>query len=329
MFPFLFQADFESGDLSQWGTVTNPGTPAQMAAQHYTAMVQRGVGEVPYRGAYALHCDLALGTADAFVASAAIAAGATAGVRFMVYVGRNLRMGTGDQLTLARVDCATDQTSLILDNTTGTPRLNMTGTYAAGQNRFSGLTLGEWHCIEMTTAGTALQGLVDGGGVGAPLPGLTAPGVTGIRLGTMGIDAGTTQGHILFDQVVADDTRVFGFPERYPQIVQVTSSGVVAPGMGRYQRFNLIAGHDTDNVIALYDSDIAGPGPEQLLAPTLTSALANREYHPGRQAGYFSYGLKVLMSGTNPQAMIVLADAYTSSGAIAEWATRRPPLRVA
>jgi len=329
VFPYQFQGDFETGDFSQFTTVTNPGTPPQMAAQHYAALVQKNVGEVPYRGAYCLHCDLSLGQADAFVASAAITGGATAAARFMVFVGANLRMGLGDQLTLARIDCGTDQTLVTLENTTGTPRLVMTGTYAAGQSRVSALGLGQWHCIEGASAGVAMQMLVDGGEIGAPLSGLVAPAITGIRLGTMGVDAGTTQGHILFDQVAVDDTRLYGFPERYPQIIQVKSSGVVMPGSGRYARINLIAGHDTDNVLALYNSDVAGTGPEELLAPLLTSTVANREYHPGRQAGYFEHGLKVVMSGTAPQALIVLGHALCSAGAIAEWARRRPLMRVA
>jgi hypothetical protein len=329
MFPYLFQADYESGDFAQWTTVTNPGTPPQMAAQHYSVLVQKNVGEVPYRGAYAQHCDLSLGSADAFVASAAIVGGTTGGVRFMVYVGPTLRMGVGDQLTLARIDCGADQTPLMLDNTTGTPRLTFSGAYAAGQTRLVALTLGQWYCIEVASVGTGMQGYVNGVAAGAPLSPVAAPGITGLRLGTMGIDAGTTQGHILFDQVVADDVRVFGLPERYPQIMEVRSSGVVIPGSGRYERVNLIAGHASDNILALYDSDLGTAGPEELLAPLLTSELANREFHVSKRAGYFQYGLKVVMSGTNPQAIIVLGQGLTSAGAIAEWARRRPLMRVA
>ena len=329
MFPYQFQGDFESGDFSQFATVTNPGTPAQMTVMHYTEMVQKGIGEVPYRGAYAQVCDLSRGSADAFVAPAAITPVATSAVRFYVCVGLNLRMGIGDLCTLARIDCGADQTSLVLDNTTGTPRLDVTGTYAAAQHRYSALTLGQWLCIEAEAIGANMQCYINGGTNGVPLTGLASAGVTGVRLGTTGIDAGTTTGYVAYDQLAVDDTRLAPYPERYPQIIQVKGSGVVIPGSGRYARINLIAGHASDNTLALYDSDVAGTGPEELLAPILTSELANRDYHPGRQAGYFTYGLKVVMTGTAPQALIVLGHAMCSAGVIAEYARRRPLRRVA
>jgi hypothetical protein len=245
-------------------------------------------------------------------------------VRFYLCVGKNLRMTTGDIVTLARIDCGASQTSVLLDNVTGTPRLDVTGGYAAGQHRYGALPIGEWVCIEAVATTTNMQTYVNGGANGAPLAGLASPGVTLVTLGTLGIDAGTTQGYVAFDQLVVDDTRVYPFPERYPQIIQVTSSGVVIPGSGRYERFNLIAGHASDNIISLYDSDVAGQGPETLLAPTLTSELANRDFHVSKRAGYFTYGLKVLMTGTAPQAMIVLGHAMCSAGVIAEYARRRP-----
>jgi hypothetical protein len=323
MFPYIFQANYETGDFSQFASATNPG---QMVAEHYAAMVQKNVGEVPYRGAYAQHHDLTLGTANAFVVTPAITGGGA--VRFMLYVSADLRMGLGANITLARVDCGADQTILLLENSTGTPRLNVQGAYAVAQ-RTAGLTLGQWHCIEYVTSGVDMQLYMNGGAVGAPLTPLASPVITEARLGTMSFVAGTYAGHIAFDQVVVDDLRIYGLPERYPQIITVTSSGVVIPGSGRYERFNVIAGHDTDNVIDLYDSDVAVHPLETPLAPTLTSAIANREFHLSKRAGYFQYGLKVVMTGTNPQAVIVLGHALCSAGAIAEWARRRPAMRVA
>jgi len=329
MFPYQFQSAYETGDFSQWTTVTNPGTPPQMAVRHYSELVQMNVGEVPYRGAYAHCCDFSLGAASAFVATPALTPAAVGGARFMLYVSKNLVMSVAANVTLARIDSGADQTVVLLENTTGTPRLTMQGNYGGAQARATALALGQWHCLEFVTNALTLQPLVNGGPVGAPLTPLTATGLTGLRLGMITPTAGLTQGFVLFDHVVVDDARVYGLPERYPQIITVLGSGVVIPGSGRYARINLIAGHDTDNVLDLYDSDVALHPMEERLAPTLTSDVADRQYHPGKHAGYFQHGLKVVMSGTNPQAVIVLGHAMCAPGAIAEWARRRPPMRVA
>jgi hypothetical protein len=329
VFPYIYQADYETGDFSQWTTVTNPGTPAQMAVRHYAELVQMGAGEVPYRGAYAHCCDLSLGAASAFVATGALTPLATGAARVLFYVSPNVQMTVASSVTLARIDSGADQTSLLLDNPTGTPRLTVQGTYGGGQARSTGLALGQWHCFEAVTTGTTLQPYFNGSGLGAPMTGLAATGLTGMRVGMIAPTAGLTQGFVLFDQLAVDEARVYGLPERYPQIITVLNSGVVIPGSGRYARINLIAGHDTDNTLDLYDSDVALHPNEERLAPTLTSDLADRSYHPGKEAGYFQHGLKVVMTGTAPQAVIVLAHAMCASGAIAEWARRRPPMRVA
>ena len=329
MFPYQFQGDFETGDFSQFTTVTNPGAPAQMAVRHYSELVRMNVGEIPYRGAYAHCCDLSLGAASAFVATPVLTPAAVGAARFLFYVSPNLVMPLATNVTLAQVDSGTDQTLLILENTTGTPRLTIQGTWAVDQARSTGVALGQWHCMEFVTDALTLQPLLNGGIVGAPMTPLTAEGLTGLRVGMMSPTAGITQGFLVFDQVVVGDERVFGLPERYPQIITLTSSGVVIPGSGRYARINLIAGHDTDNTLDLYDSDVAVHPMEERLAPTLTSDVADRQYHPGKQAGYFQHGLKVVMTGTDPQAVIVLGHALCSAGAIAEWARRRPLMRVA
>jgi len=329
VFPYQFQGDFETGDFSQFASVTNPGTPAQMAVRHYSELVRMNVGEIPYRGAYAHCCDLSLGADSAFVTTPALTPAAVGAARFLFYVSPNLVMPLAANVTLAQIDSGTDQTLLILENTTGTPRLTIQGTWAVDQARSTGVALGQWHCMEFVTDAMTLQPLLNGGIVGAPMSPLTAEGLTGLSLGMIAPTAGITQGFLVFDQVVVGDARVFGLPERYPQIITLTSSGVVIPGSGRYARINLIAGHDTDNTLDLYDSDVALHPNEERLAPTLTSDIADRQYHPGKEAGYFQHGLKVVMTGTAPQAVIVLAHAMCAPGAIAEWARRRPPMRVA
>ena len=111
MFPYQFQGDFETGDFSQFTTVTNPGTPPQMTVMHYTEMVQKGIGEVPYRGAYAQVCDLSRGRPMRRWRQRRLPPWRRLACAFISCVGKNLRMDDGRIVTLARIDCGASQTT--------------------------------------------------------------------------------------------------------------------------------------------------------------------------------------------------------------------------
>lgn len=334
---YLLDADFDEGVLDT--TVfngTTVDTQAKFVIRHYTYLIQQLRRELAYRGAYCVDLNLALGTADAYVESTLVAT-ALAGTlwfRFMLCV-EDLVMASLDAFSLLEVQSAGPVTEAMVGirrTAAGNNEVYAGETHNAGTTVGSSLLPG-WHCIELGLLldsgggndGT-LQLFVDGYQVGATITTLDQAAITQMRFGAMRLDAGTTSGMVLLDNLVAATYRVGGFPQRWPQTVVLTKSGHVAVGNGSYEDFYLMPGGPLDNHALLYDTDEANTVAElAFVGPDIANSAPYglNGYIASHRDGNFHRGLYVKLSGTNPRAYIVLRDANLSNGAIRNYAWRR------
>ena len=241
--PYLLEECFEDGTSARFdGTGSNGNS--KLNVRHYSWLASRlqYPDAVPYRGAYALHCDLSLGTADAYIQSDTqldLAASDPVSIRFYFQATRNLTMAASDRFSIFQLQSAgpVSEASIDIRNNAGVYQILASETGAAATVRATDLILDVWHCVEIAVLVDSGGGdgtvtfYLDGYPIGAAIGTLTQAAVAQARLGALNIDAGTTAGHLLFDQFVGDDTRVFPLGQRYPHAMTLTQSGHV--GVGR------------------------------------------------------------------------------------------------
>lgn len=280
--------------------------------------------------------DLRLGTADAYVQENEgfdVAASTAASARFYFFASTNLTMADTNTFDILQWQsgAGTTEFSVNILDTSGVKSLRA-GDTGGAVFRSSPLTLGVWHCIELSiNTGSGANGTadfyLDGNQIGAQITTIASAALTQARLGSIGIDAGTTAGRLLFDEVIVDNARVFPFRQRYPRQIMLTQSGHVAVGMGRLSQVTLLSGGAADNEMSVYDDDTANTNDaSNLIVPTLRNLNADipESWEVEPQDGYFERGVYVTLSGTNPRALITIADSLLSVGAIASYAQRRP-----
>ena len=336
-FPYVADQNFEAGGVTEWTSETD--TEAKLNVRHYTTLAQHGARlELPYHGAYCAHVDLSLGTADAYLQEDTaydLAADGTLHIRFMFYA-KGLVMAASDRFTIFTLQSAgpTDEVAVSVINSAGVIQLVAaeTGATAVGSGRVCDLVQGVWHTIELSVnidAGGGNDGtvnfFVDGSQVGAQITALDQGAIIQARLGAIGIDAGTTAGHLLFDSVVADDTRVFQPTYRFGQTRTLTKSSHVYVGPGQLQSVTLMAGAATDNALICYDTDAANTA-ARIIVPELRNAQGASDtvtYHVPALAGYFQRGCYVALSGTNPRAQVTARQALNSVGNMRSFARDR------
>jgi hypothetical protein len=339
-FPYVADQNFEAGGFTEFDSEVD--TENKLAVLHYTTLAQHGARlELPYIGAYAAHITLAGGTADAYLQEDDLYDLAAAGIlhlRFMVYV-KGLVMAASDRFTIFSVQSAgpTDEMTVSILNDAGVLRwvAAETGATAVGSGRTAPLVQDQWHTVELSLTvdsgagndGTAAF-FLDGYPVGTPITALDQGAIIQARLGAIGIDAGTTAGHLLFDHVVADDTRVFPPGDRFGQSRLATKSSHLFVGPGQLQSVTLLAGAATDNALICYDTDEANTNaPSRMIVPELRNAQGASDtvtYHVSAGAGLFQRGCYVALSGTNPRAVITARQGLSSVGSLRSWVKNRP-----
>jgi hypothetical protein len=335
---YPYEMCFESGDLLE--ATSEVDTQSKLSCDHYKRIVEQlGLypAALPYKGAYCAHVDLSLGIADAYVQEdtgfdAALAS--PRAVRVYFQATSNLTMAPGDYFTIFALQSTggTDEAVIGVVNNAGAYQLVFaeTATLAAAQGaatRSAGLTLNAWHCLELVCAIDAAAGTLaaylDGYQVGTTITGLAQGAITQARLGVIGQDAGTTQGHLLFDALISSTTRIGPLQYRYGQTVNITKSGFVALGPGCLRDYALIPGAGTDCHMTLYDLDaqpvLAGSEP---LGPPLGN-FANFTVEKYHRRLYFQNGLYAAINGTAPRAMVTLHEANLSDATIRKHALTR------
>lgn len=280
-------------------------------------------GYTPYRGAYCMHINQAIGTST----TAAVvtetgdfdtAAAGTIHVAF-AFMADQLTMAASDVVTIFSLDAAgpTSEAEVQLFNNAGTIELRGgDGTTFRATN----FTQNRWYWIEMSClidSGVPNDGTidfyVDGSQIGAQITGTDQGAITQARWGAHTI-TGVAAGHLFYDQLMADDARIGFYYPRYPQQYTYTKSSHVFVGPGVVSRLTLVS-TTAGNIVRLFDTDTAYVTAQQIAAVELAIGAALSMEVPT----YFERGCYLELTGTNPRAQIALDRnagpiAYSDAG---------------
>jgi len=337
-FPWLTENGFETGAIGHFDAFSpDPFTRSQYA--HYSALAKVPGLPAPFRGAYCFKVDLATNTTDHYLQETgswdvALAAAAMSW-RFAFFLSKNTVMANANEFAIFQLwsGATTVEVGCYVNYTTANGfRL---GIGEATASQFIALSLGEWHFIELTftpeTAGdgtandASIAGWLDGGAF-TTVSTLDVAAITSGVMGVIGQDAGTTAGHVLFDDVIADDARIFPPVRRWPLHRVITQSEHVFVGPGIVDSAELISGVATDNVLTLFDTDTADVNEANCFVLRLNNT-ANSELVPSGDLSnrQFIRGCYAQLAGTNPRAVvnILRASAYASDGAVREYGAKR------
>lgn len=340
MFPYVAHMNFEAGGVAEFDSETD--TESKLNVRHWSWLAGHGARlELPYHGAYAMHIDLSAGTAAAYLQENDLfdlSADATLHIRFYFYA-KGLTMATSDRFNIFALESAADTNEVAVGviNNAGEIQLicSETGATAVGAgSRQTYLEQGVWHCVELSVnidAGGGNDGtidfFVDGQQVGAQITALDQGAIVHARFGVTGIDAGTTAGHLLFDSLVADDTRVFPMRSRFGEQQMAMKSGHLFLGRGELEQVTLMAGAATDNALILYDTDEANTNDaSNIIVPELRNAQGASDtvtYNVPKGQGWFERGCYAALSGTNPRALVMARRATQGIPALRTFAPSR------
>ena len=326
-FPYLFEANFETGDNSEWDGESDTGSLLDFP--HYSELARTPGMGMPYRGSNCAR--IAMGDANDHTLTAGavnVSANGTFGVHFALFIGKDVAATANDTFALLELQAsATVELSVGLRITATTDEVEIgVGETAPTAFASSTLTKGRWYVIEVT-------GNVDAGGgddgdaelrvdgtVVASVSSLDQGAITDAVFGTQDTLA-TTTGTILLDEFIADDTRV-GMDNRWSQDRLLTKSGHVFVGPGVVDNITLISGAGTDCVMELFDSDVADTA--QPFRARLANTANNEIVDPaGMPVGEIVKGAFVSLSGTDPRALVKIGRAIRSDGGLRDHALRR------
>lgn len=329
-FPFLSETGFESGTLGHFDVETD--TETRLDFPHYTELARIPNMGMPFRGAYCMRVNLANdGTpADAYVQETGswdTGADGTIFFRFQFWISRDLVMANNDEFALFQLwsGASTVEGGVYVNFTTANGFRVGVGETSASQ--LKPLTLGQWHTMEIgfnIDAGGGNDGTIDAwldNAAYTQITGLDQAAITSGVLGVLSQDAGTTTGVVLFDEVIADDARIFPPVERFQDTILMTTSGHVFVGEGTFD-VTLLSGAATDCVASVFDTDLAYTSDASNLVVELKNIAANESVpdYPRR----VQRGCYVSLSGTNPRALVTLRKVmHYSSGAMRGYGLRR------
>jgi len=338
-FPYICESNFENGATGFDTAVTD--TQAKISYPHYKTSVRR-YGVPPYRGAYTMLLDQSIGVvgtaANQVQAAFNVAATETWGIGFAIYIKSDLVMANTNRCTICSIDSAGPVAETVVDLVYTTAaglqiHLNELQATAIGALPIASISMDQWHWID-------LYGVLDAGGANdgtstlyvdntliGTLTALDQAAIIDFKLGLIGGDAGTTAGHIFFDNVLADDARV-PYQDRYPMNMQLTANGHVFVGPGTLDGARLLTATAGDS-LKLYDTDTAtilSGGGAGLESYTCELTVANPDViYPLP----FYKGCYAVIAGTNPRAQCSISlsppvgyprHAFYSDSGVKRWA---------
>ena len=333
-FPYLSEENFGAGTTGHFDAESDVGVRLDIA--HYSSLAAVPGLAMPYRGAYAMRVNLATATDDAYLQETGswdTNASGTIWFRLMFWLSPDLTMANADEFAIFQLWSATNtvEGGAYINYTTANGfRIGIGETSASS---FLGLTLGEWHCLELKfliDSGVGNDGTLDGyldGSAFTQVATLDQGAITSGVVGVIGQDATTTKGVLLIDNIIADDAQIFPPVRRFDEDVLITKSNHVFVGPGRLENASLLSGAGTDNVLTVYDTDVAYTSSASAAKLELKNTANNEVVDPAGVPIDFKRGCYVVLSGTNPRALIKFSKtpAYGSDGAIRNYANRRTP----
>jgi hypothetical protein len=315
--PFVFECGFDSNSISPFNSETDVDGKGNIRHYSYLAKQLSFSHAVPYKGAYAYHIDLSGGVNDCYLEELEgfdTAATGTIALR-LYFFAAGLVMATSDRFTIATLQsgAGTDEATVSVLNNAGQLQLVFaeTGAIALGAaTRTSDLIQNAWHCLELVCVIDAgggndgtLTAFVDGYQLGAAITGLDQGAITQARIGALGIDAGTTAGHLLFDAIVGDTARVGPLAVRFSDQRTLTQTGHIILGAASIVEVDLIQSSVVDETMELWDTDSAD-----------TTDLSKRIFvYNAIRPIYVTKGLYCVLAGTNPIGVVKVCEAKDMS----------------
>ncbi len=338
-FPYDHHVNFESGTRGSFDGETD--TNSKLDFPHYSELARFPGHGAPFSGAYCMRVDLSGGTADAFVnenASWDFALNASTSFRFYLWVSDTIAMADADEFIVWALRSAAAYEAVVAINFTTANGLRIgVGKTAAAQ--FLPLTTNQWHLIDMSLeidAGGGNDGSIAwrlDGVAGTTVSSLNQLATTTGRLGAMDIDAGTTAGVLLFDDIATDSERIFGIlpQDRFSTDVLMVADGHAFVGPGCIDNLTLNASETADCAVRIYDTDVANSdGIENVkLILRNTGTTGGEIVDPAGVPITVKRGAYVTLAGTadalGPWARVKIgrAAAYGSDGAIRSYGLRR------
>ena len=336
-FQWISEENFELGTRGHFDATTNGNS--KLDFPHYSELARTPGLAMPWSGAYCLRCNLGLGTSDAFIQETGdwdmTTGSAELFLRFMLWLDPNLTMANTNEFAIMQYWSSTNtvETGVYINFTTANGL--RIGIGEASASSFLPISTGVWHSVEtfFNPAGSA-NGAIDlwlDGSPATQVGSITNASITSGILGTVGIDAGTTRGHILFDSIIADDARIFTPEHRFSDTVFLTKSGHAFVGPGIIDNVTLLSSATADNVLSIYDTDLGNTDDYSNRKVILrnTGTTGGEIVDPAGMPVEVNHGAYVTLSGTasaeGPQAIVRIkrAIAYGSEGAMRNYGLRR------
>lgn len=332
-FPYIFQSNFESGSNAEWDSESDTGSLLDFP--HYSTLARVPGAPAPYRGAYCMRIDLSAGDTNDHTVTEGdmdIADAGTAYFRWYMFVSSNFTASADDIFNIFELQQGggTVEMSVSMQITAATNTLEIGFGDGTAQSSFVAWpTRGKWVCVELlatvSTGGAGVATLfLDGTQVQTATTLTQAAAVGQCVLGTQNTLA-TTTGLLYFDQFVMDDTRIGPLEPRFSTEVLLTKSGHVFMGQGCLENISLLSGGAADNVLQVFDTDVANTTQSYKLE--LKNTAASELVDPAGIPVELQRGCYVSLAGTNPRAIakVGFAQGYFSDGRIKDHGRRRKP----
>lgn len=308
-FPWVYQANFESGNNSEWNNEADTGS--NLDFPHYIDLARAGM--TTYRGAYCMRVRMGDTNDHTLRADAAnIAEDGTAFLNFYLYLGKDLAFSADDDIHLVHFEETEDTTTgatLFLRMINSTDAISL----ALGENETINTTTlyqikrGRWYNIEVkmladTQGAGTLDLYVDNSTAAISITSVTSAPILDIIFGvTDGLT--TTTGTILFDMVTFDEGQVYPNRERRPKTVNIDKSQSIFVGPGWIESAALLTTGGSE-VMRLWDTDVANTDNADAFVTELDDAIFTSVSGPIE----FKRGCYATISGTNEQGQVVLID---------------------
>lgn len=327
--PYIFEDNFEyNGAFTLGGWDSETDTGSLLNQRHYTFLARENVqvvgGIAPFRGAYCPEWNLGDTNDHTLIeGDIDIADTVTRYSRFYFFPGLDLRATADDTWNIYEVQ----GTANAIENAVGLRITAASGLLEIGVGNtaptaFYPIQRGRWYCVELISniqsGGTGTATLQIDGTQVAQVTTLTNTAVLRGVLGSQDTLA-TTTGHFYIDQFAFDDARIGPFKDRYPETILIYKSQHLALGQTDLLNVTLEQGAGTDNVLKIYDTDIADTTDEHSLVAWLYNLTASEP--PIDLADVpvtVKRGVYVELSGTSPRALIHIGSSqgYYSAGRI-------------
>lgn len=331
-FPFIFEANFETGDTSEFDSETDTGS--QLDVAHYSELARYPWPTcVPFEGAYCLRAVLSGGSADAFVTEGDIDIADNTGryVSFDMWISPTFTGTANDTINIFEAQSAGPvvEATFGLRIVAATDVINL-GIGETAPTTFSALPFerGRWHTIELfidldeaanndgtidlyvTRHGDPAATAVYATQVGSLDQAAVVQGVLGVQ-----DHLETTTGVILFDNFKFDDARIYPKTRRYDDTVLLTKSGHAFVGTGTIDNVTLMSGSTNDCVVSVFDSDTADSNDATSLVCELKNTAGSELVDPAGMPVQVTRGAYISMSGTNPRALVKMCKQQAYSDA--------------